>query len=147
MVMTDTPAEISRQRFLYFRFCRMRVFLKKSFGGHDDSGSAKAALKGSVIDKRLLQRVQLAGFRISQPFDGRDVFAIAFDRENLAGIDRFAVHEDGACAAGTLTTGHLSPRQAQSLSQRINQRVRRIDLARSNSHIQLIRLPINDQTN
>jgi hypothetical protein len=94
----------------------MRIFIEKGLGGHNYSGSAKAALKSGVLDKSLLQRIKLAGFRISQTLDGRDAFAIAFNGENFAGIDCLAIHNDGTSAAGALTAGGLGTRQSQSFS-------------------------------
>jgi len=45
----------------------MRIFIEKGLGGHNDSGSAKAALKSGVIDKGLLQRIKSAGFGSLNP--------------------------------------------------------------------------------
>jgi hypothetical protein len=110
MVMAHASAEITRQCLLDFFLGGMRIFLKQSFGGHDDSGGAKAALESVVLDKSLLQRIELAGSGISQPLNGCDGFAIAFNGEYFAGIDGFAVHDHSAGATGALTAGNFGPR-------------------------------------
>jgi hypothetical protein len=110
MIVADTPTEIAGKRFFDFGVCGMGIFIQKGPGGHDHSGSAKSALERRMVDKGLLQRIQRARLRIPQALNRYNGFAVAFDCENLAGIDSLAVHDDGAGAAGALAAGGFGSR-------------------------------------
>ena len=66
-------------------------------GGEDHAGGADAALGSAVFEEALLDGVEF--FVDGDAFDGGDVCAFGLQGGDEAGVDEFAVHEDGAGAA------------------------------------------------
>jgi hypothetical protein len=73
---------------------------------HDHAGRAEAALQTVVLAERLLHRMQRT-VRLGQPFDGRDLGALALQREQSAGFGCDAVDMDDAGAALRGVTAHM----------------------------------------
>src|SRR5437764_11210875 len=73
--------------------------------GHDLPGRAVPALERVVLDERLLHRVQLAF--PGEPLDGRDLVALAGDRQGEARQNPAAVHPHGARTTGALIAALL----------------------------------------
>ena len=101
------------------------VFIEQRLGGHDHSRRAVTALKGELVDKRLLQRVQRAvGF--FQAFDGGDAFAARFIGQISAGTDGQIVDEDRAGAADLNLARDLCAVQIELIAQHLGQCIRRL---------------------
>ena len=79
-----------------------------------------------VVLERLLHRMQLAALR--EALDGRDVGAVAGDRERRAGLDRLAVDMDDAGAALRGVAADMRAGQAQVFAQELNQQRARINI-------------------
>src|SRR5690606_7309179 len=63
---------------------------------HDLAGCAVAALEGILLDKRLLDRIELGTLR--QALERADLLALAVDGEREAGVDRAPIQGNGARA-------------------------------------------------
>ena len=86
---------------------------------HDLTASAIAALKGVVVNKCLLDWVELSIFR--QPLDSSDLMTIKCRRKYQAAIDAPPVQKDGARAALTTIASLFGARQLQALSKKVEQ--------------------------
>lgn len=96
-VVGSAAADVSLQRFLDGGGGGRGIFAEECNGGQDHSGRAIAALQGVVIDKALLDRMELGTF--CQAFDGGDVFAFGGSEFDLAGAGGNAIEENGAGSA------------------------------------------------
>ena len=78
------------------------MLIQKSFAGDNEPWRAEAALRGIVIDKGLLDGVQLVP--LHQRLDRSDLLALGFDGQHGTGIDSLVIHQHGTSAAlGTIT--------------------------------------------
>jgi hypothetical protein len=68
----------------------MQIRIEQALHCHDHSRRTKAALKGLVLEKHLLHRIEFAV--LCEAFDGCDSFVFDVAREREAGADRFAVN-------------------------------------------------------
>jgi hypothetical protein len=71
-----------------------RVSIQQSSSREQDPWSAETALRGTVVDDRLLYWVKPIIF--GKTFHGCDVSAFGFHCEHQTGVDRFTVHKYGA---------------------------------------------------
>src|SRR5213592_936559 len=101
------------------------MFADECGAGGDKSWRAKAALLRVVFDKGALHFIQLC--RRTDTLDGRDVAALSFDSEHRAGVNRMAIDDDGACAAGPAIANFLGAGQVESIAQCIEQGDTRLD--------------------
>src|SRR5207253_10211746 len=88
-------------------------------GRHDLAGGTETALEAVVFDERCLNRVKSAV--PLQPFNRGDVLAVLHRGQSPAGENAAAVDMDGACAAFAAMTRPLRTRQAELITQRIEQ--------------------------
>lgn len=107
----------------------MGVAVEQRLGRHDHSGRAVAALDGTSVDKRLLQRVRLVGG--ADALDGLDRAAVRLDGEHTARVDRAPVHDDRAGAAFAKVTALLRARQVRALAQHVQKRLLRLHRERA----------------
>ena len=63
----------------------------------------------------------------AQAFDRRDVRAFRLNREHGAGLDRSAIHHDGASAADAGFAPDVRPSQSATVSKEMNQEQAGID--------------------
>src|ERR1700722_11001511 len=85
------------------------VFFAETCDGHDGSRGAKAALKSSRIDERLLDRMQTSIAR--ETFDSGYFVAFGAEGGNETAMHRLAIEPDSARAAiaGVATLLHPEP--------------------------------------
>ena len=96
------------------------VLVEHRLAGHDEAGSAEAALRCVVVDKGLLDGMQLAVFH--QGFDGRDLFSLALDGEHRASVDGLVVEQDRAGAALSFVADALGAGDVERIAQGVEQR-------------------------
>ena len=80
---------------------------------------AVTALDAGRVDEGALHDRQLAALR--KALDRANLAALGLDGEDLAGIDRLTVHEDGAEAAGALAVAAVADRDDALGAQRVAQ--------------------------
>ncbi len=95
--VAGAAAEIAGESFADLIACGMRILVEQGFCGDKDGGRAVTALRGAEIGEGLLQGMQLAVG--AEAFYGQDFFSLAFEGEEQAGENWFAIEEDGAGAA------------------------------------------------
>ena len=86
---------------------------------HDLSRRAVPALKGVVVDERLLHGVQL--LRRADALDGGDFAAFQREGQRQTRQLRFAVHMDGTRAALPVVAALLRAAQMQAFAQQVEQ--------------------------
>ena len=79
-----------------------------------------------VVDEGLLNRVKIAA--LHQAFDGRDGFALGFDSQGGAGIDRLAIDDHRASAASGAVADALGAGHVQVIAQGVEQSDARFQL-------------------
>src|SRR5579859_7618809 len=117
-----TAAQVARQILAHVLERRVRVLRQERSGGQDEAGRAKGALKGGVIEVRLLDQVESA-IRIADAFDRDDRFADRQRRQQQAAADRLAIQQNGARAAHAHATGFAHAGQLELIAQNLQQRV------------------------
>src|SRR6266480_69148 len=125
-VIIAAAAEIPGQGSPRLGFGRLRIFQQQGFARHDLPGRAKATLRAVVLDKRLLQRIQLVSLR--QAFDGENLFPFHPHRELAARVNVAAIDNHRAGAAFAAVTADLRTGETQFIPQ---------DLAQSTSMLNL----------
>src|ERR1044071_8435807 len=75
-------AEIAAQALLHLFGRRVGVLVEEGFASDDEAGRAEPALLRVVVNKRLLDRVQLVA--LHQALGGRDAAALRLDGEHCA---------------------------------------------------------------
>ena len=113
-------------------------FIQQRFDHHDDPRCTITALECRVVNKRLLNRVQLSGFRILQSFQRDDSLSFTLHCENGAAGDSISVDDDGAGSTDSLITAQLCRCQFQPFPQRMHQRFGRRNILRVLSHSKLV---------
>jgi hypothetical protein len=93
--------------------------IEQSFGGDQNGRCAVAALRGSEDREGFLQRVEFS--LASQPLDGVDVAAIAFEPQDETGKNRLSVKQHGTGAALAQFTAVLGSGEPQVLSKDFEQ--------------------------
>src|SRR4051794_10796906 len=84
---------------------RVGVFLEEADAGHDEARRAEAAHQRVLVAEGLLHGVQLSGSR--EPVDVANLLALDLDGECRAGVDRTAVDQHRAGAAGAAIAAAL----------------------------------------
>ena len=87
------------------------MFLQEGFARHHKTGRAKAALLRVVVDKGGHDGMQFVTVR--EAFDGHDLVPLRLDGEQVARVDRFAIHDHRASAADPAIAHFLGPGQVQ----------------------------------
>ena len=105
----------------------MRVAGDEFGGRNDDARGAKAALKGALLDQRLLHSRESVVF---DAFEGGDLVAVHLHGEDETTPNRGSVEQHGACAAVTPLTTDLRALDAQPGSQHIEQQLSRKHIER-----------------
>src|SRR5712692_1884391 len=121
LLVSGTTTKISGNCLSNPGAARVRFFHEQRLGGHEDSRSAVAALRGAEVGERGLQRVQLGAAR--HAFDGLNRAALAFEREQQAGELRLAVDQHRAGAAFAELAAVLGAGEAEVLAQQLEQRL------------------------
>jgi hypothetical protein len=95
--MRAAAADISLQGLYNFRLARIGIFLQQRDAADDHSGSAVGALKRALIEKSLLNGMELAV--LLEAFNSDDGFSCRVADRKLAGTPRRAIQKYGAGAA------------------------------------------------
>jgi hypothetical protein len=93
---------------------------------HDHPRRTEAALQGVVLMESRLYRVQRAAAG-RETFDRRDPGAVGHHSENRAGFDGLPVDIDGAGAALRCVATDMSSREAEIVTEQMNQKFSRFD--------------------
>jgi hypothetical protein len=123
-IIAGTAAEISGELEADVVFGGLWVFVEESLGGHEEAGSADAALQGGTFKEALLERVQMTV--LGEAFDGFDFRAFGFRRENDAAIHGDAIHDDGAGSAITVVAALFGAGQTQRVAERFEKTLPRL---------------------
>src|SRR5687768_15304405 len=118
LIVARAAAEIAHHPIFDFFFVRFRLLIKERLGRNHLTGSANAALKTAVLDKALLDRMQLAVF--GQALDRGYVMTVGEHCQSQAGTDHVSVHQDRASAAHTDTAAFFCACQAEIVTQKVN---------------------------
>src|ERR1700689_4430345 len=105
----ETPAQDARHSFLDFFFRGLGILVEKNFGGKNHATQAIAALRGFLIDERLLNRMRLVDG--SQTFERDDLESLHRFHRSSAGANRLSLHHDGAGSALPEATPEFWPAQ------------------------------------
>src|SRR3990170_4708862 len=105
----------------------MRAALKEIHRRQHHPGSAKTALQGVVVEKGLLNRMEL--FSLCQTFDGGDFGAIGLNREEDARANDSPIQKYGAGAAHAMLAAQVHPGKAEILPEKVSQGFARLHLA------------------
>ena len=119
--MGAAAAVIAGQGLPHFLLRGLRVLIEQRFGRHDHAGDTEAALVTAVVQKCLLQAVQLPCGPVRQALDGGDVRPVAVHGQGHAGGHGPAVNNHGTAAAGPLVAADLKPGQLQTVPQGVGQ--------------------------
>src|SRR6266404_2420598 len=119
VVIAGAAAEITFELMPDQLLRGLRIPLEHLVHGHDHAGGAEPALQPVLLPKPHLDRVQLAVLR--QSLDGHDVGAVHLDREEGAGLEGLAVHEDSARAALARIAADVCPGEAHGLADVVDQ--------------------------
>ena len=65
--MRTASAKIVAQRFHRFALARLLVAKQQCFGGHDHAVEAVAALRGLLLDERILHRIWMVSLAMVAP--------------------------------------------------------------------------------
>src|SRR5258708_11517218 len=94
--MGSTAADISLQGLYDFRLTGIGIFLQERDAADNHSGSAIGALECALIEKGLLDRMELTV--LLESFDGGDGFSGGVAGRKLAGAAGRAIEQNGAGA-------------------------------------------------
>ena len=125
--MREAAAQHAGHRLLDLRVGRLRILIEERLGGQDDAVQAEAALRGLLVDERLLDRMRLLDG--AEPFERRDLGA---RHRDCTGVTQERI----ACPSTmTVQAPHwprpqpnFGPAQRQIVAEHVEQRRRRIDV-------------------
>ena len=95
----------------------MGIAHEKGLSGHQHAGGAEAALYGAVLNKHLLENIQLSV--LPQAFHGEKVSPVQLAGHGEAGVDGIAVQDDGAGTAFTDAAAFLGTGEVKALPDKI----------------------------
>ena len=101
------------------------MLLEQRDARHDEARRAEAAHQRVLVAERLLHRMQRVAVR--EAVDGANLLALHLDRQRRAGVDRAAVDDHRAGAAGAAVAAALVAGQVGAHAERIEQRDARLD--------------------
>jgi len=113
--MREATAQNTRHSFLDFLFRRLRVFIQKSLGGHDDAIQAKPALRGLLFYERSLDGVRLVDGAQTFKCDDLDSLHRFYRRD--AGANRLTLHKHSARSALSQPATEFRAAQAEVVGQ------------------------------
>src|SRR5829696_2457941 len=121
-------ADVAVERALGLLGGRIRRFLEQCDRGGDEPRRAEAAHQPVLVAEGLLDGVENGVLR--EALDGADPLPLRFDRQCRAGVDRLAVRNHRAGAAGAAIAHPLraGDRWIGPRAQRVEQRHSRLDL-------------------
>ncbi len=92
--MRAAAAQVAVEGLPHLGIGGLRIAVEQRLGAHDDPGDAVAALRGLLLDERVLQGMQPPGG--AQALDGDDRLAHHGGNRNVARLDRRALDQHGA---------------------------------------------------
>lgn len=124
--MYEATADDVRQGLLNLLVCCLGIFVEQRLGGEDHAAQAEAALRGSFIDKRLLNGMRLFGS--SQAFESGDFLLLNGADGSYAGADGLALDEYRTGSALAQAATELRSAQLQVVAEHIKQWAVGIDI-------------------
>src|SRR5258707_10827380 len=97
----------------------MGMLIKKRFTRNDEARGAEAALLAVIVDKSLLDRVQMLGR--PQALYRSNGAILGVDRQHRAGISGFAVEQHGTRAACSAVAHTLGAGEFKLIAQSVEQ--------------------------
>src|SRR3989338_5126153 len=97
----------------------MRAALQEVHRRQHHPRSAETALQGVVIEKGLLNRMEL--FSFCQTFDGGDFGVMGLNRQKDARANDGPIQKHGAGAAHAMLATQVHPGKAELLSEKVSQ--------------------------
>src|SRR5262249_9362050 len=119
-LVCPTAAEMLVERLHDIRACRTGIAIEQRPGRNEDTAQAVTALAGLLVEKGLLQGVQMP--RCPQALDGGDGAPGHGPDFAAAGVGRLAVDQHHAGAALLQATAVARPAEAQLVAQHVDQR-------------------------
>src|SRR5947208_5410579 len=129
VLIAGAAAEIAFDGVSDLGLARLGIPGEQVHGGHDQAGSAEAALQPVLVPERLLQRMQPAV--LAQPLDGPDLLALRLYGEDGAALDRVAVDQHGTRAALARVAADVRAREVELVAQHVREQRPRLDLGRA----------------
>src|ERR1700734_2330254 len=120
--VSKAAAQDSSKRGADFLVRGLRVYVKNGLRSQDHAAEAKSALRGSFLNKRLLDRMGLLGG--AETFQGRDLRLANRAHRHHTGTHRLAAHDHSAGPA--LRHAAAKPRSTQAKLVVENKQQRRI---------------------
>jgi hypothetical protein len=117
--VAGAATEVSGESFFDLLHGGVRVLGEEMVGGEDHAGSADAALGSALFEETLLDWVE--SFFVSDAFDGGDLGAFGLEDWDEAGVDEFAVHQDGAGAALAFAAAFFRAGEVEVLAEDVEQ--------------------------
>jgi hypothetical protein len=117
--VAGAAAEVAVEAFLNLYQCGLRMFVEEMVGGEDHAGSADAALGSALLEEALLDGVEF--FFVGEAFDGGDFGAFGLEYRDEAGVDEFAVHQDGAGAALAFAAAFLGSGEVKVFAEDVEE--------------------------
>jgi hypothetical protein len=119
LIISSTPAKITRQRIAHFMLGGLGIFVKQRLGGYEKTGRANATLERRVFKKFLLERMQLVS--LSHSLNRLDFRALGFRTEHEARADHTIIHNDTAGTTVSSEAAFLSASEPQNIAQDFQQ--------------------------
>ena len=125
LVVATAAAVVAGQPLLDLGVRRVRRATKQVVAGQQLAGDAEAALDGALLEEGRLKPRQPAALR--QALNGNDLAAVGLDGQYQARVDDAVVEPHRARPALADQTAFLRAGQVQVVTQRLEQRVVRLD--------------------
>src|SRR6056297_633337 len=116
------PADVARKRFANLLLRRVGVLLQKLDCRNQKPRRAIAALQAKILMKGFLDLVPLAAF-IAKPLYGHNLGFVGLHRKRKAGAHAAPIDRYGAGAANAVLAAQMRAGQAQSVAQKVRQRL------------------------
>src|SRR5439155_14804818 len=126
VLVAGAPAGVALERVPDLLLSRVVELLQQRHGRHYEARRAVAALEGVVLVEGTLDMVELAVR--GEAFDRRDLGAVGLHGEDGAGLDRLAVDQDRAGAAGGRVAADVRAGEPELLAEEVDEQLPRFDL-------------------
>ena len=125
--VAGAPAQVARNALFDFVIRGILCLIKECLGRHDHAGRAETALHCTVLDKGLLQGMELS-IGICKTLDRGDASPLRLEGRQQAGIHGLSVHDHGAGTALAVSAPEFGARELKHLPQHVEQRPRGVNL-------------------
>src|SRR3954454_18380636 len=134
VLVAGATAEVPLERPPYLVLARRGVLLEQADGREHHPRRAEPALEGVLLVKGLLHGMEIPVLR--QALDRRDLRPVGLDAEHGARLDRLAVDEHRAGAAGRRVAADVRARQAETIAEDVDEELPGLE-------VELVRSPVD----